>query len=97
MEHPMASNPLTYQADSEAPAPHGSAAPSARELVAFARPVSAWLGAVAVRCAQAIAKEVRVRRDTRALMAMSDEMLKDIGLTRAEISGAVRYGRKLTS
>jgi len=26
-------------------------------------------------------------------MAMSDHMLKDIGLTRAEIRGAVRYGR----
>jgi uncharacterized protein YjiS (DUF1127 family) len=34
-----------------------------------------------------------MRRDTRELMAMSDRMLKDIGVTRAEIGGAVRYGR----
>ena len=46
-----------------------------------------------MRCARAIAKEVRNRRDARALMLMNDDMLKDIGLTRAEIRGVVRYGR----
>jgi uncharacterized protein YjiS (DUF1127 family) len=56
--------------------------------------LSAWFGAVAARCVRAIADEVRIRRDTRALMLMSDEMLKDIGLTRTEISGRVRYGRE---
>jgi uncharacterized protein YjiS (DUF1127 family) len=40
-----------------------------------------------------IAQELRIRRDTRHLMLMSDQMLKDIGLTRAEIGRAVRYGR----
>jgi uncharacterized protein YjiS (DUF1127 family) len=66
-----------------------------RHADAAARPwsLSAWFGTVATRCARAIADEVRIRRDTRALMLMSDEMLKDIGLTRAEIGGAVRYGR----
>jgi uncharacterized protein YjiS (DUF1127 family) len=87
MEHTMASKPIAYQAEPEAPASHGSAVAD--------RPwsLSAWVGAVAARCARAIANEVRVRRDARALMLMSDEMLKDIGLTRAEIRGAVRYGR----
>jgi uncharacterized protein YjiS (DUF1127 family) len=55
--------------------------------------LSAWLGGVARRFARAMAKEVRIRRDTLELLAMSDHMLKDIGLTRAEIGHAVRYGR----
>ena len=53
----------------------------------------AWFGGVAARCVRASAQERRIRRDTRELMAMSDHMLKDIGLTRAEIGSAVRYGR----
>jgi uncharacterized protein YjiS (DUF1127 family) len=55
--------------------------------------LSASFEGVAARIARAIAKEVRIRRDTRKLMLMSDWMLKDIGLTRAEIGRAVRYGR----
>ena len=51
------------------------------------------IGRVAARSARAIAQELRMRRDTRELMAMSDHMLKDIGLTRAKIGGAVWYGR----
>ena len=54
---------------------------------------SAWVGGIAARAARAIAKELRIRRDTRALMAMSDSALKDIGLMRAQIGGAARYGR----
>jgi uncharacterized protein YjiS (DUF1127 family) len=54
--------------------------------------LSAWFGGVAARSARAIAKKVRIRRDTRRVMLMSDQMLKDIGLTRAEIRDAVRYG-----
>ena len=62
---------------------------------AAARPwsLSGWLVGVAARAARAIAVEVRIRRDTRELMAMSDEILNDIGLTRGQISGALRYGR----
>jgi uncharacterized protein YjiS (DUF1127 family) len=45
------------------------------------------------RIAAAIANELRIRRDMRQLMAMDDHMLKDIGLTRADIGAAVRYGR----
>jgi uncharacterized protein YjiS (DUF1127 family) len=81
MENTMATRPITYQADSDTPAPRGFTAAIGHELVA-------------ARCAHALANELRIRRDRRALMAMSDEMLKDIGLTRAEISGAVRYGRE---
>ena len=43
--------------------------------------------------ATAIADELRVRRDMRQLMTMDDDMLKDIGLTRADVGSAVRYGR----
>jgi uncharacterized protein YjiS (DUF1127 family) len=55
--------------------------------------LATWFGRVAARSARAIAQELRLRRDTRELMAMSDRMLKDIGPTRAEIGVAVRYGR----
>jgi uncharacterized protein YjiS (DUF1127 family) len=48
---------------------------------------------IVARIAVAIAEELRIRRDMRQLMAMDDEMLRDIGLTRADISSAVRYGR----
>jgi uncharacterized protein YjiS (DUF1127 family) len=43
--------------------------------------------------AVAIADELRIRRDMRELRAMDESMLKDIGLTRADIGTAVRYGR----
>ena len=43
--------------------------------------------------AVAIAEELRIRRDMRQLRAMDESMLKDIGLTRADIGTAVRYGR----
>jgi uncharacterized protein YjiS (DUF1127 family) len=94
MENTMASRPITYQADSNSPAPRRFTAAIGHEFVASARTVSAWFGAAAAWCAHAVANEFRIRRDTRQLMAMSDEMLKDIGLTRAEIGGAVRYGRE---
>jgi uncharacterized protein YjiS (DUF1127 family) len=78
MEHTMASKPITYQVD---------ASPRRWSL-------SPWVGGVVARCARAIAEEMRIRRDTRQLMLMSDGMLKDIGLTRAQIDRAVRYGRE---
>ena len=81
MERTVASTPVTYQADLEAPAPHGFTVSMTRMLE------------FAARSARAIAQELRMRRDTRELRAMSDRMLKDIGVTRAEIGGAVRYGR----
>jgi uncharacterized protein YjiS (DUF1127 family) len=48
---------------------------------------------VVARIGAAIAEALRIRRDVRQPRAMDDHMLKDIGLTRAEIGGAVRYGR----
>jgi uncharacterized protein YjiS (DUF1127 family) len=93
MEHTMASKLTTYEASSDIPAPHRSAAAPGK-LAAFARAVSAWVGGVAARCAHAIANEARIRRDTRALMLMSDHMLKDIGLRRTQVRGVVRYGRE---
>jgi uncharacterized protein YjiS (DUF1127 family) len=48
---------------------------------------------IGLRLADAIAVELRIRRDMRHLTAMSDHMLKDIGLRRADIPHAVRYGR----
>ena len=62
--------------------------------VALAR--SALAGVVTrsvARIAAAIAAELRVRRDMKQLMAMNEDMLADIGLTRADIRSAVRYGR----
>jgi uncharacterized protein YjiS (DUF1127 family) len=48
---------------------------------------------ILARVVQFLAKELRIRRDTRQLMNMSDHMLKDIGLTRSQIGYAVRFGR----
>ena len=62
--------------------------------VALARPALAGVVTRNVaRIAAAIANELRIRRDMRQLMAMDEVMLKDIGLTRADIGAAVRYGR----
>jgi uncharacterized protein YjiS (DUF1127 family) len=63
------------------------------DATAQPRSLSAWFGGVAARLALGIANEVRIRRDMRKLTLMSDHMLKDIGLTRAEIDRAARYGR----
>jgi uncharacterized protein YjiS (DUF1127 family) len=55
-------------------------------------PATGFAG-LAARVANAIAHELQVRRDTRKLMLMNDDMLKDIGVKRAEIARMVRYGR----
>ena len=63
------------------------------------QPASAWSErlwtAVSVGrfAAMWIAREVRVRRDARRLAEFSDYMLHDIGISRADIEGAVRRGR----
>ena len=49
--------------------------------------------AIVARIVAAIAEELRIRRDMRELRAMDDDMLEDIGLTRADIGSVVRYGR----
>ncbi len=45
------------------------------------------------RLMRRLAQELRLRRDARQLMALSDAMLKDLGVSRSEIEGAVRHGR----
>lgn len=40
-----------------------------------------------------VAREIRVRRDMRRLAEFDEHMLRDIGIGRSEIEGAVRYGR----
>jgi uncharacterized protein YjiS (DUF1127 family) len=40
-----------------------------------------------------IRKELRVRRGISELMALDDHMLRDIGVTRAEIESVARHGR----
>jgi uncharacterized protein YjiS (DUF1127 family) len=68
-----------------ASAASGSPAPAKGVAGVVARFV-AWIAA-------AIADELRIRRDMRQLRAMDNGMLNDIGLTRADIGPAVRYGR----
>jgi uncharacterized protein YjiS (DUF1127 family) len=60
--------------------------PAAKGAAGFVTRFVAWIAA-------AIADELRIRRDMRQLRAMDDCMLEDIGLTRADIGAAVRYGR----
>jgi uncharacterized protein YjiS (DUF1127 family) len=57
------------------------------------RSISAWLVELAMWVARVVRAELRIRRNTRELMGMSDSMLKDIGLSRADVDRAVRYGR----
>jgi uncharacterized protein YjiS (DUF1127 family) len=51
------------------------------------------LPAGVARAAAAILRWRRLRRDIRQVMALSDAMLKDIGLSRSEIEHAVMTGR----
>jgi uncharacterized protein YjiS (DUF1127 family) len=48
---------------------------------------------VLVQAVAAIAHELRARRDMRQLAQLNDHMLRDIGIVRADIEGAVRRGR----
>jgi uncharacterized protein YjiS (DUF1127 family) len=69
------------------------AAGAACGLPAGAKGVAGGVTRFVAWVAAAIAEELRVRRDMRQLRAMDDCMLKDIGLTRADIGTAVRYRR----
>ena len=48
------------------------------------------LRAVIQSVTAAVAREIRIRRDTNYLMERSDHMLRDIGISRAEVMRAVR-------
>lgn len=56
------------------------------------KPFAAAAGAVA-RLFGAIRREREIVRAQRALEAMSDEMLRDMGIDRYQIGRAARYGR----
>jgi uncharacterized protein YjiS (DUF1127 family) len=77
---------------------HRHHAPRAHRGAAVSAPIARQAVADGViqlmaRIAAAISHELRIRRDMRQLMAMDEHMLRDIGFTRAEIGGCVRYGR----
>ena len=40
------------------------------------------------------AQEIEIRRDIEHLYSLTDEQLRDIGITRMDISRAVRYGKE---
>jgi uncharacterized protein YjiS (DUF1127 family) len=67
----------------------GAASGSPSRAAGDASVVARFVAWIAV----AIAEELRIRHDMRQLRAMDESMLKDIGLTRADIGTAVRYGR----
>jgi len=46
------------------------------------------------RVAKAIRLEIRMRRDERLLMTMSDHELSDLGIGRGQVPDAVRHGRR---
>ena len=49
--------------------------------------------ALACNLIEGFAREVRVRQDMSRLAEFDDHMLRDLGITRADIEGAVRRGR----
>ena len=49
------------------------------------------------RCLDVLAREYRIHSGTRAMMALDDRMLSDIGLARTEIGSAALYGRARTN
>lgn len=57
------------------------------------RQAAAATPSVVGRALATLLRAYRVWRDTRELMAMSDQMLDDLGLQRGGVEGVVRYGR----
>jgi uncharacterized protein YjiS (DUF1127 family) len=68
------------------------ARPAARAGSSLARAANSALPLIA-RLAATFARARRIRRDTRQLMALSDHMLRDLGLDRAEVERTVGLGR----
>ena len=84
---PMSRSPAAGGVD---PLPAGAALgrrPLGARLVWTVARLAAALGA-------AVGRELRIRRATRDLAMMDEHMLRDIGITRAEIGHAIRYGRR---
>lgn len=59
------------------------------------KPFASWLGGRLAALLGAMRREGRIRRDLAYLEQCDDRTLADIGLTRGQIEGAVRYGRYL--
>jgi uncharacterized protein YjiS (DUF1127 family) len=53
--------------------------------------------ALAYALIEGVAREARVRRDMSRLAEFDDHMLRDIGIVRADIEGAIRNGRNARS
>jgi uncharacterized protein YjiS (DUF1127 family) len=59
--------------------------------------LNAWgLASFASRILQRLAEKRAERRATRELSRYPDSLLKDMGISRSDIPGAVRYGRPVT-
>ena len=74
-----------------------SVVPKVREFRVPAKPrfvsgAALKLFQLAARVAAWIAREIAVRREMRRLGEFNDHMLRDIGIARADIEGAVRRG-----
>ena len=74
--------------------PAAGADPQPRAALPRRHTVGAWLVRTVAGLAAAIAREMRVRRAMRDLAMMDEHMLRDIGITRAEIGHATRFGRR---
>ena len=72
--------------------PAAGAGSPLRTAASHRHPAGAWLVRTVAGLAAAVARELRVRRAVRELAMMDEHMLKDIGITRAEIGRAVRFG-----
>ena len=74
---------------------HGISAPLRRRSrrEGIARRAITWLLAILTRMKAAIQAELAVRRAIEELAGMNDHMLRDLGLTRGEIEGVVRWPR----
>lgn len=53
------------------------------------RRARAWIACAAA----SLAREIRIRRDLRIVSGLDDAMLRDIGIARGGLEGAVRFGR----
>ncbi len=65
--------------------------PSAQEEAPYR--VAREVFALACALIEGAAREARIRRDMSRLAEFDDHMLRDIGIVRADIEGAIRHGR----
>jgi uncharacterized protein YjiS (DUF1127 family) len=73
--------------------PTASATFGARHRTTPRAALSTSFGRILRHLVEVIAAEYRIRRDMRHLMTFNDDMLRDIGLSRAQVARAVRSGR----